>query len=371
VAVSNITGPAMFRTIEQYSPTLIIDEADTFIADKDELRGVLNAGHRRNTAYVARVVGEDHEVKLFPTWAPKAIAAIGKLADTLEDRSIVIRMKRRAPGEKVERFRVTECEAIAKPIRQRAARWAQDNIDAVRDLRPVLPESLNDRALDNWTPLFSVAQLAGAEWEKRARAAALALCGEVDEAEGSAIVDLLGEFRKVFESQDRITSAGIVKRLTDDPDGRWIEWRHGEPITQRQVARLLAPLGIRPRTIRIGNETPKGYLAEWFKDAFLRYPIQKPHSDPQQPQQDNDSADLDLKNDPTQDSPVADRKTGLSACKVNDVADVADEKGVSGGNGHDSQGFDWVEGKQKESADEYWARIKAEHAAKRAAGVRN
>ena len=61
---SNVTPAVLFRTIEKYAPTLLIDEADTFIRDKDELRGVLNSGHTRTTALVLRAVGEDHDPRL-------------------------------------------------------------------------------------------------------------------------------------------------------------------------------------------------------------------------------------------------------------------------------------------------------------------
>src|SRR5262249_11977847 len=93
IAASNITGPAVFRAIEHFKPTLMIDEADTFLADHDELKGILNAGHRRNTAFVVRTVGDNHDPKQFSVWAAKVIAAIGKISDTLQDRSIIIHMR--------------------------------------------------------------------------------------------------------------------------------------------------------------------------------------------------------------------------------------------------------------------------------------
>src|ERR1043166_2075552 len=55
VVASNISPPAFFRVIEELRPTLLIDEADTFLRGNDELRGILNAGNRRDTAFVVRV----------------------------------------------------------------------------------------------------------------------------------------------------------------------------------------------------------------------------------------------------------------------------------------------------------------------------
>ena len=84
-------------------PTLLLDEAETFVGDSEDLPGVLNSGHTRDTARVIRLVaaGDDYEPKAFSTWAAKALASIGKLAATLGDRGIIIPMKRRKVGEKV------------------------------------------------------------------------------------------------------------------------------------------------------------------------------------------------------------------------------------------------------------------------------
>lgn len=84
---SNITSAALFRAVERWQPTVLIDEADTFLPANDELRGVLNAGHTRSQAYIIRTVGDDHEPRAFCVWAPVAIALIGKLPSTLADRA--------------------------------------------------------------------------------------------------------------------------------------------------------------------------------------------------------------------------------------------------------------------------------------------
>ena len=132
LSASNITAAALFRAIEKFEPVLLIDEADTFLAGNDELRGVLNAGHRRSSAFVIRTVGDNHEPKQFRTWGAKAIALIGKLSGTLEDRSIVIEMRRRTPGETGDRFRSRNVEEICQPLRSKALRWASDVMPLLR-----------------------------------------------------------------------------------------------------------------------------------------------------------------------------------------------------------------------------------------------
>ena len=101
LASSNITTAAVFRSVEKWAPTLLIDEADTFLSGKDDMRGVLNSGHKRSSAYVIRSVGDEHEPHQFRTWSPKVIAAIGELPDTLADRSINVRLRRRLPDEEI------------------------------------------------------------------------------------------------------------------------------------------------------------------------------------------------------------------------------------------------------------------------------
>lgn len=172
---SNITSAALFRTVETFRPTLLIDEADSFMRRNDELRGVLNSGHRKSSAVIVRAVGDDHEPKTFSTWCPKAIALIGQLPDTLEDRSIVIEMRRKKKDELVKPFRVGRDDKVLGPLAQKAARWAQDHFKALKNADPEMPGALNDRQADNWRPLLAIADLAGGEWPRLAREAALGL----------------------------------------------------------------------------------------------------------------------------------------------------------------------------------------------------
>src|SRR5262249_17680748 len=151
-----------------WHPTLIIDEADTFLAENEELRGILNSGHNRRNAFVVRSVGENFDPKQFSTWAPKAIAKIGKLPPTLYGRSIRLELQRKTADETVKPLRADRLEHL-KPLLQKAARWAADNINALREADPELPKELHGRAADNWRPLIAIADRAGGEWPKRAR----------------------------------------------------------------------------------------------------------------------------------------------------------------------------------------------------------
>jgi putative DNA primase/helicase len=148
LAASSISAAAVFRTIEKYSPTLIVDEADACLGENEELRGVINSGHTRDTAFVVRTVGDDHQPKRFSTWGFKAIAGIGKRASTIEDRGITISLERKLASEKVERLRHAP-KALFGALARKLARFASDNAAQIEEARPGLPEALNDRAQDS------------------------------------------------------------------------------------------------------------------------------------------------------------------------------------------------------------------------------
>ena len=269
---SNISAAGVFRTIEKYKPTMLMDEVETYVKDNEELRGILNSGHTRANAFVVRLVGEQHEPATFSTFAPIAFALIGKLPSTLEDRSIVIPMRRRVRAESIERIRVDRLTQFTSQQRQ-AARWAADHLDELREADPLIPELENDRAADNWRPLLAIADVVGGQWPQRAREA-LATLLSGDAGDDSTAVLLLGDIRDIFVSTGapRLASEEVARDLAKLEERPWPEWRQGKPITPPQVARLLKPFGIRPQAVRTGAATTKrGYKLEEFADAFARY----------------------------------------------------------------------------------------------------
>ena len=273
---SNITSAALFRAVEAFSPTVLIDEADTFLGDRDELRGLLNAGHHRAAAWVIRTVGDDHEVRRFFVFAPVAIAAIGSLPDTLADRSIRVEMRRREPGEKIEPLRLDRL-ADFDPLRRKLARWAADNLEALRQADPVVPESLNDRAADNWRPLLAIADATGGDWPRLAREAARVLEGAEAGEDADVRVQLLADIKAVFDERraDWLETQAILDALRTMEDRPWAEWSRGEPITATALARLLKPFGIKPgkrgEGPRHDRTTARGYRRADFEPVWRRY----------------------------------------------------------------------------------------------------
>jgi putative DNA primase/helicase len=281
---ANVSAAAVFRVIEGHRPCLLIDEADTFLAANEELRGVLNSGHRRGGS-VLRTVGDDHEPRSFATYGACVIALIGQLPGTLTDRSVEIKLKRRLPSESIEPFRLDRTQHLDILARQ-CARWAQDNVEAVRAADPEMPAGIFNRDADNLRPLLAIAEVAGGEWLDRVRKAALAGRESGDVDEGSRIELLIRDIHGVFASSkhlNRIASADLVARLVEIEGRPWAEYgRSGKPITQNKLARLLKPLGITPIRARIGNENVHVYERSQFSDVFARFVSPEAGIEPEQ-----------------------------------------------------------------------------------------
>lgn len=263
----NVTTAVLFRLIEAHAPTLLVDECDTFLKDNDELRGALNAGHRRGGVHL-RCEGDDNKVKPFKTFAPVALAGIRELPSTLADRSIKIRMQRAKHGELRERFDARSAASLVE-LKRKAARWAADNLPTLERADPDMGNLFNRKA-DNWRPLFAIAETAGGDWPMKARKAVVRLSEADDGSEGVAVV-LLEDIRTMFSKSERLPSAELCEALSQLKERPWPEWDHGKPINQQQVAKLLKPFGIKPGVIRIGQSTPRGYERGQFVEAFDRY----------------------------------------------------------------------------------------------------
>jgi hypothetical protein len=184
LSTANVTPAAIFRVIEAHRPTLLVDEADTFLRENDELRGILN-GNRKGSQ-VVRTVGEDYEPRAFATYSACAIALIGSLPDTLHDRAVAVDLKRRLRTEKAEPFRPDRAGHL-DVLARRIARWAADHAQGIADSDPVMPDGIINRLADNWRPLLAIAEEAGEGWPERARQAASAAHAAAADDEASRL----------------------------------------------------------------------------------------------------------------------------------------------------------------------------------------
>lgn len=271
---ASISAAALFRQVEAVSPTLLMDEADTYFGkakdDHEDLRGMLNAGHRRG-ALAYRCAGPKMaEVKAYSAYCAVALAGIGELPSTIADRAITIRMKRRRPDEQVERFRRRKVKPEAERLAARVEAWADANIDALTIAEPELPDALDDRAADGWEPLLAIADAADGEWPARARRAALVLSGDRAPEDDTAGVRLLSDCRAVFGDADRLSSADLAGRLAALEEAPWGAW-YGHPLDTRGLAKLLRRFDVRPKQLRVGEEKVRGYDRVDLEDVWGRY----------------------------------------------------------------------------------------------------
>ena len=272
---SGISPSVLFRMIEAYQPTLFIDEIETVLKDNEELRGLINAGHTRDSAYVWRSVskGDDFEPKRFTVWGMKAIAGINaiKLAETVTSRSIVFELRRKTSSESVERLRRAEA-GLFNILASQLARFAEDYAAEVKQARPLLPDDLGDRDQDNWEPLLQVAHVAGGHWPDTALKTALRLSSATTKPISSAN-ELLADIQEVFDAKKviKITTTELINTLCEDTEKSWATYNRGKQLSPKQLSNKLKDYGITSKTIRIGYDTAKGYEVDQFKDAFERY----------------------------------------------------------------------------------------------------
>jgi len=267
---TNTSASAIFRVVEISRPCLLADEADTYLPDNNELRGILNSGHRRN-GQVLRNVGDNHEPRRFATYSACAIGMIGKLPGTLADRSVRVELRRRRPDEPVELFRFDRVDHLHE-LARKARRWATDNADAVRQADPILPAGMFNRVADNWRPLLAIADVAEGDWPTLARAAAKAAAGAAEDDSRRTMI--LSDIRAIFAEKGvaQLPSAEIVEALKALEGRPWAEWgKSGKPITQHGLAALLRPFGIGPDKLLIADRKPNGYRLSLMEDAFTRY----------------------------------------------------------------------------------------------------
>ena len=276
----NMSAAVLFRLVGGDEPvTLLMDEADTYLgwkvaAQHEDIRGLVNAGHRRGATTYRMNMEAGAKIQEFPAYAAVALAGIGDLPDTIIDRSIVIGMKRRTPDEVVEQFRRRiigpQVATLAESLEVWGEHATDDLTEIIDDIE--LPEGIEDRPADVWEPIVAVGDLAGEPWSERLRTAAVVLNGQREARDPSLGVQLLRDIRSVFErlDVDRITSAQLADELVAMEGAPWAELR-GEPIDPGGVAKRLRKYEVRPGSHWFGDSSARGYLRQDFYDAFRRY----------------------------------------------------------------------------------------------------
>ncbi len=324
---SSISAASLFRTIDKYSPTILIDEFDAGAAGNEDLRCIINSGWRKKTAIVVRTVGDDHEPRAFRCFGPKVIAGIGSLPGTVEDRSIIVQMKRKTAAEKVDRLIYAKVAPELQVLNRKIKRWVDDHLDGCAWAFVDPPAKLNDRQADNWSPLLSIAKELGQEWLDRTISASLVLSGnQEEESEDNRDILLLGDIRSIFDAEgtDCLHTATICKRLIALEDRPWADYKNGKPISGYFLPKVFQKFGIKRKSLRQNGKTNWGYSRDSFEDAFCRY--LPPVTDQKQEKEKNC-----LKNDfLSVTSVTSEYSCGLTAFSIGDKGEsVTDAKSAS------------------------------------------
>jgi hypothetical protein len=299
VEAINATPAYLFRKVSDPAglPTILYDELDSLFGPRargnEEVRAVINAGHRRGAVAGRCVIkGKNVETEELPAFCAVAMAGLGNLPDTILTRSIVIPMRPRAPGERVEPYRRRHHSPEGHALRDRLATWA-DAIKSALNVNPHMPDGLADRNADVWEALLSVADAAGADWPERARLAALGLLAEKESRASSIGRQLLADLRLVFAQRTAMRTSEILETLRQLDESPWVEWK-GKPFDAHRLATLLRPYGVHSRQVWIDGRNQRGYSIETLADAWTRYLAPQPSDEPARPAKpDRNAATID------------------------------------------------------------------------------
>jgi Protein of unknown function (DUF3631) len=317
----NTTPAYLFRKVSDPlgRPTILYDECDTLFGPKakehEEVRGMINAGHRKGaTAGRCVVRGKIVETEELPAYCAVALAGLDDLPDTVMSRAVIMRMKRRAPGERIEPWRRRVNGPEAAQLFNRLLEWST-TVTPLENGWPAMPECVEDRDADVWEALLAVADLADGHWPQTARAAAVTLVTDSRTRQPSLGVLLLGDIRTVFreDGRDKLPTTDLLTALNNMDESPWATIRKGNPLNARSLANRLGRYGISPQYQRHGLDLFRGYSRAEFEDAWARY----------LPDEDDHPGGPDLS------ATSATSATGLfsdpdSTAGVADVADVAD-----------------------------------------------
>lgn len=280
VTAVNVSPAYLFRKVgednlsgDTNGAVILHDEIDTVFGPKakenEEIRELLNAGHRRGAvAGRCTMRGKTVVPEEIPAYAAVALAGLGWLPDTILSRAVIIRMRRRHQGEHVEQFRRRIHVVEGRQVFSMIAAWARTVTSEIT--WPDMPAGIEDRDADVWESLLAVADLVGGPWPQLARDAAVALVHEAKEKEPSLGIRLLADLRTVFGEAEAMASKAILVDLHALPEAPWDDLR-GRPLDERGLARHLREYGVKSKNIAIGEARPKGYARADLHDAWTRY----------------------------------------------------------------------------------------------------
>jgi putative DNA primase/helicase len=290
LVATHMRAETLFRALEKHHFVAFLDEAHSYIRKGEDFEAVVNGGFQRGKP-VWRCVGDDHDPRPFDIFAPKCLAFIGDLNDTIEDRGVIQHMQRKTRDQHVRpwvRGELIEREEL-RPIRRRLNRWALDHAEELRAANPEIPHALyvNDRAVDIWRPLFAIADVVGGDWPQRARHAAVMLTNralaEAPETDGT---ELLRNIRTIFyptradgtalDPHEVLSVSELCLRLTNRAEWQWASVHNGKPLTAYRLKTMLKKYhvtSVQKRKSPGTRQSPKvwGFWRDDLDGVFEKY----------------------------------------------------------------------------------------------------
>ena len=264
-----LTGPNVFHIVDQRQPTLLMDEADKLFHRKVDLMHIVNTSWIRGAKIPRLVHGVLHDFNVF---CPKVLGMKGlDLPSTTASRSIVVKLWPKLAGETVKDFNFVDDDAFVT-LRRKLLRWKNDNVTALKDATPAMPSHFNNRVRANWRLLLAISELAGRDFAKQARAAAVKLSRKRHQP---------SEGRRLLEAAEPIV-AGLVfiaskdlrAGLIADPTAEWCDFRNKGPISEKQISVLLTPYDIHPviyHPTKRADDSQRGYIVAQLERAFAHF----------------------------------------------------------------------------------------------------
>lgn len=294
--------PALFRSIQKFEPTILVDEVDTFLKNCPELQGLLNGGTKRALAFIPRCDSSSKGniyVNNYSTFGFKVFSGIGAngVGSALVDRAIVIPMERVKNAD--ELGFLDEIDPQTWNILQRKMhRLSIQHGEYLQTLkgkqRPMMPKSLDSRSRDKWMTLFALADIAGEDEGRRVRNVAVSLCATTNET--SWDIQLLADANAIAEKASNeggytisdgfinfrvsvgidagageyILSDVLHQALILDKEKQWHDLKGGRSLSKHSMSKTLRKFSIESQNIRSQNNR-KGFRTESIKDAKKLY----------------------------------------------------------------------------------------------------
>lgn len=270
--ITSPTAPAVSMMISTEKLIPCIDEIDELFgktsASKSDLRAVLNTGYERG-GIIARAG------KLQEVFGPVAFAGMGAnfqnnpALRALRSRTIAVWMRPKEAHESVETFRKRYHDSEFDSMNRNLSMWGKHHMLKLVMAEPEMPTGIENRDIDLWTPLLSIAELAGEEIAERGRNAILQYVASVApaNAELNETDRMIVAMANIFHNHNatQLSTATIVESLFELDNGVWRNQFDGNPLSAaKHMANLLSTIEVNPirmreedgRQVRGYNVTP-------------------------------------------------------------------------------------------------------------------